>query len=145
MADQQQLQVEKWTYDTANREKYPKGEVPPSIARLGASPYWEETVTYTARYFQENPGQLSKQRIYPITHQEANHWLEEFLTHRFYGFGPYEDASFKEASILHHSALSPLLNVGLIDPQTVVRRGLAFAWQHKNPNKFYGRLYQAAY
>lgn len=131
--DQQQPEGGKWTYDTANRKRYPKEKSPPSIVWPSASTYWKEAVAYTETYFSNNFGQLSERRIYPITHQEAHSWFEEFLTHRFFDFGPYEDAIVKEQGILHHSVLSPLLNAGLIDPQTVVHQSLSFAQQHKIP------------
>jgi deoxyribodipyrimidine photolyase-related protein len=45
----------------------------------------------------------------------------------------YEDAIVKEHSILNHSMLSPLINVGLILPGEVVNKSLAFARKEDIP------------
>jgi deoxyribodipyrimidine photolyase-related protein len=123
----------KWTYDIDNRKKYPKNKVPPAINYPEKTAVWEEAVTYTLANFPKNPGSLTHERLYPITHQEAQDWLEQFLSYRFYDFGIYEDAILKESSILHHSILSPLMNVGLIRPTRVVHRALSFAEQENIP------------
>ncbi|MDA7501972.1 cryptochrome/photolyase family protein [Chitinophagales bacterium] len=117
----------KWTYDSDNRKKYPKNKIPPPVYFPESVDDWEEAVAYTEKEFPENPGSVSKDRIYPITHKEASDWLEQFLIYRFFDFGIYEDAIVREASILNHSVLSPLMNVGLIEPMDIVNRSLSFA------------------
>lgn len=123
----------KWTYDTENRKKYPKGKTPPAIHFPARVDLWDEAFDYTNSRFAGNPGIISRDRLYPITHQEARDWLEQFLTFRFYDFGIYEDAIVQEHSILNHSVLSPLINVGLIRPEEVVKRSLSFAQQENIP------------
>lgn len=123
----------KWTYDSENRKKYPKKKTPPAIHFPPRNDFWDEAFEYTNSHFGENLGSISKDRLYPITHQEAKDWLEQFLTIRFYDFGAYEDAIVKEYSILNHSVLSPLINVGLIRPEEVIKRSLAFAEEENIP------------
>jgi deoxyribodipyrimidine photolyase-related protein len=123
----------KWTYDTDNRKKYPKGKTPPPIHFPKTSFFWIEALEYVEKHFNNNPGELSKEPIYPIGHKEAEDWYEKFLTYRFYDFGIYEDAIVKQQSFLNHSILSPLLNVGLILPDHVVRKSLAFADKENIP------------
>jgi len=123
----------KWTYDKENRKKFPKSKTPPVISFPEKSSFWDEAVKYTESKFKGNPGRIAKDRLYPITHQEARDWLEQFLTDRFYNFGIYEDAIVKEASILNHSVLSPLINSGLILPGEVVRSSLSFSRQENIP------------
>lgn len=123
----------KWTYDSENRKKYPKNKMPPAVHFPDKSDFWDEAVEYTQRNFSKNPGSLSKDRLYPISHQEANDWFEQFLTYRFYDFGIYEDAIVKESSILNHSILSPLMNVGLILPNDIVSRSLSFSKEENIP------------
>lgn len=123
----------KWTFDVDNRKKYPKGKVPPAIHFPKSSKYWSEAVDYVEQNFSNNPGQLSTTRWYPINHQEAESWLDQFFEYRFYAFGDYEDAIVKEYSILHHSLLSPLINAGLLTPDYVVGRALAYAEEHQIP------------
>ncbi|MEM9886714.1 MAG: cryptochrome/photolyase family protein [Bacteroidota bacterium] len=117
----------KWTFDTANRKKYPKKKTPPSVSFPSNSPHWEEAVAYVEKHFGDNYGQLSDHPRYPITQQEAKDWLEQFLEIRFHHFGDYEDAIVKEELILHHSVLSPMLNTGLLDVKEVLDRSVDFA------------------
>lgn len=117
----------KWSFDAENRKKFPKGKTPPAINFPKYSKTWEEACTYTRKHFSKNPGDVSKDRIYPITHKEAKDWLEQFLTYRFHDFGKYEDALLKEPSFINHSLLSPLMNSGLILPSEVVKSALSFA------------------
>ena len=123
----------KWTYDADNRKKYPKDKTPPAVYFPQKNWLWDEAVTYVEAHFSAYPGNLSEDRMYPITHQESEAWLEQFLTYRFYDFGIYEDALVKEASILNHSLLSPLMNAGLILPKDIVDRALSFAKEEGIP------------
>jgi deoxyribodipyrimidine photolyase-related protein len=123
----------KWTYDIENRKKYPKNKLAPAVYFPDRTEIWNEAVNYTMSRFSENPGTVSIDRLYPITHQEASDWLEQFLTYRFHDFGIYEDAIVKESSILNHSVLSPLMNVGLIDPRKIINRALAFSKEEEVP------------
>jgi deoxyribodipyrimidine photolyase-related protein len=123
----------KWTYDTENRKKYPKNKKPPAINFPARTDEWDEAVEYTMSRFSENPGNISKERLYPINHEEANDWFEQFLKIRFYDFGIYEDAIVKDSSFLNHSILSPLMNVGLILPNEIITRTLAFSKQENIP------------
>lgn len=123
----------KWTYDSENRKKYPRGKTPPDVQFPERNDIWEEAVEYTLNKFSKNPGSVSKDRIYPITFKESENWFEQFLARRFYDFGIYEDAIVKESLILHHSVLSPLLNVGLLLPGEVVNRSISFAEQENIP------------
>ena len=123
----------KWTFDGENRKKYPKKKVPPSIQFPWSEEYWDEAITYTEKHFKACPGELSKDRVYPVTHLEANEWFKQFLTQRFFDFGAYEDAIVKEHLILNHSVLSPLLNAGLLLPEVVVDESLKFAEAEEIP------------
>lgn len=123
----------KWSFDSENRKKYPKGKTPPPIHYPDRSETWDEAVNYVEKHFGDNPGELSKDPFYPITHTEANDWFDQFLNYRFYDFGAYEDAIVKGQSILHHSVLTPMLNNGLLVPQQVVDRALAFAREEDIP------------
>lgn len=123
----------KWTYDSENRKKYPISKSPPAIHYPERNSHWDEACDYVKRRFVKNPGNISKDRLYPITHQEASDWLDQFLAIRFFDFGIYEDAIVQGHSILNHSVLSPLINVGLIRPEEVVNRSLSFSKQKGIP------------
>jgi deoxyribodipyrimidine photolyase-related protein len=113
-----------WTYDSENRKRYPKGKVAPPIALPKQNKYWEEAVIYTKEHFPDNLGSISDSPRYPTSHGEAEVWLQEFLNNRFEHFGHYEDAIVSSEKVLHHSVLSPLLNIGLISPGQVLTTSL---------------------
>lgn len=123
----------KWTYDTENRKKYPKDKTPPAIHFPENTSYWEEAISYVEKHFGENPGELSKEQVYPINREQSIEWLEQFLNYRFYDFGSYEDALVKDESYLHHSLLSPIINVGFLSPQEVLDKSLSFAERNDIP------------
>ncbi len=123
----------KWTFDSENRKKYPRNKIPPRVQFPDKSTFWDEAYHYTINKFSDNLGRIKKQRLYPITHQEAKDWLEQFLKHRFHDFGIYEDAIVKEDSILNHSVLSPLINVGLILPSEIINSTLVFSQKENIP------------
>lgn len=51
--------------------------------------------------------------------------LEYFIENHLFGFGPYEDAVAKDEWALHHSLLSPYLNVGLLHASEVIAAAVA--------------------
>ncbi len=112
-----------WTYDTENRKKYPPGQPPPPIWFPESNPCTDEARRYVEQHFPDNPGN-TEQFSYPVTPADAEAWLDDFLQHRFHGFGPYEDALVSSAHFLHHSVLTPLLNTGLLTPDRIVSKAL---------------------
>lgn len=124
---------EKWTFDSENRKKYPKIKIPPSLYFPETSAIWKEALKYTEENFKNNPGELSQDRLYPITHQESQQWLQQFFDYRFHDFGIYEDAIVQKESYLNHSILSPLINSGLLQPIDVVNQTLIFAKKNNIP------------
>ena len=124
---------EKWTFDSENRKKYPKTKTPPPIHFPEISDFWKEAVGYTEANFKNNPGELSANPLYPITHQESQDWLDQFFDYRFHDFGIYEDSIVQKEAFLNHSVLSPLLNSGLLQPIDVVDQTLIFAKKNNIP------------
>ncbi len=123
----------KWTYDADNRKKYPKGKTPPSIQFPELSEYHKEAIEYVQQNFETHYGELSDFVSYPIDHVSAESWLQQFFEFRFHEFGIYEDAIVKEEHFLNHSLLSPLINVGLLDPMYVIRTAIDYATAHEVP------------
>lgn len=123
----------KWSFDEDNRLKYPKGKVPPKIEKLSPNKFWKEAVEYTKINFADNCGSLNNDYIYPTTFDESKDWLKAFFTHRFAEFGAYEDAILTEEHFLHHSVLTPMLNVGLLIPKYVVDQALNFSEDNDIP------------
>ncbi len=123
----------KWSYDADNRKKYPKGKTPPTIQFPDTSPYWIEAIDYINKNFGDNPGSLSEKQLYPIDHRTSLSWLQQFLEKRFYDFGVYEDAILKDDAYLHHSVLSPMLNIGLISAHTVIEKAITYSTENDIP------------
>ncbi|MEE1963650.1 cryptochrome/photolyase family protein [Allomuricauda taeanensis] len=123
----------KWTYDVDNRKRYPKNRTPPAIAFPDADTYFTEAKSYVESHYKNNIGSLSQTPLYPINFESAERWFQDFLENRFHKFGDYEDALVKDASCLHHSVLTPLLNVGLISVEDVLQTSISFSDEHKVP------------
>ena len=123
----------KWTYDSENREKYPKDKNAPIIRYPKIEEYHLEAVKYVENNFKNNLGSINSNIIYPNNFKSAKKWFHEFLKVRFKEFGPYEDAILKSESILNHSLLSPLINVGLLSPKYIVNETINFYKKDKIP------------
>jgi Uncharacterized protein related to deoxyribodipyrimidine photolyase len=116
-----------WTFDAENRLKYPKGKTPPEIHFPKTNEFWKEAKQYVAEIFASNYGEISDRFIYPTTFAESRSWLNQFLQSRFSEFGDFEDALVTNENILHHSVLTPMMNVGLLTPKEVLDQAITFA------------------
>ena len=123
----------KWTFDTENRKKYPKGKTPPNTVLPKTSEAYIEACDYVNAHFPEAPGELPKHQIYPLTFEASEQWLQQFFRFRFHDFGVYEDAIVKNKHFLNHSVLSPLINVGLLTPQEVLHKAIEYAKNNEIP------------
>ncbi len=123
----------KWSYDADNRKKYPRKKTPPMIKYPDADSTYQEACAYIENHFHKNPGEVTAYPLYPYRFDATQEWFEQFLSFRFVEFGDYEDAIVAEESILHHSVLTPMLNVGLITPKEILRQSLEFAAKEQIP------------
>jgi deoxyribodipyrimidine photolyase-related protein len=123
----------KWSFDAENRLKYPKGKKAPDISFPTANTHWKEATAYVEKNFAANYGSINEQFIYPTTSSESEAWLQQFLKKRFESFGEYEDALVTSESILHHSVLTPMLNVGLLTPRQIIDQAIAYADKKEIP------------
>ena len=124
----------KWSFDEENRKKIPKklrSEIP-TLHFPAESAWVMEAREYVESNFPDALG--SKEGFeYPITHEEAQNWLNDFFEQRFSKFGPYEDALVPQQSWLYHSILTPLMNIGLLSPKIIVDRAIAFSEKNEVP------------
>jgi len=123
----------KWSFDAENRKKYPKKKSPPLVKYPAANEYYLEACEYVQNNYADNPGELTAFPLYPFAFQEANSWFQQFLSFRFAEFGDYEDAIVADEVILHHSVLTPMLNIGLLTPMHVLSTSLQYAEEHGIP------------
>ena len=116
----------KWSYDTENRKKLPKTYREPPLPEVTPSSHEAPVRSLIEKHFPDHPGEIGSLYL-PHDHAGALSWLSDFLSVRLEDFGPYEDALDGSRDILHHSLLSPLLNIGILSPRTVVEQTLASA------------------
>jgi len=122
----------KWSFDEMNRKKLPKKINIPDTPKLQKNKFVINAERSLANFDIEFIGE-SNNFLYPTNFDEADEWLDDFLKHRFFLFGDYEDAISKENSFLWHSLLSPLLNSGLLTPDKVVNKALIYAKNNNVP------------
>lgn len=122
----------KWSFDAENREPLPADLKVPPIKKMQLSAVIVDAQNYVKKHFKDNPGSTDT-FIYPVTHADAKKWLDHFLHNQLASFGVYQDAIVSDELFLFHSVLSPLLNVGLITPDYVVEKTLAYAKKNEVP------------
>ena len=115
-----------WSFDPENRRRLPHGVVLPGFKAPPLGPYVAEARRYVETFFPDHPGEVDG-FYYPVTHEQARLWLDEFVDRRLADFGNYEDAMAHAENLLFHSLLSPLINAGLLLPGEVVGRTLEAA------------------
>lgn len=130
----------RWTYDTSNRKKIPKNTDIPPLHFFKSNQWIAHAILYTERHFKNNIGASTApfsckndQLYYPCTHEDAEKALDEFINEKLELFGIYEDAMVWKESTLYHSVMSPLLNIGLLSPQTFIEKLLAAYQKKKTP------------
>lgn len=117
----------KWSFDADNRLKYPKDKIAPKLAFPALNIFYKEAIEYVSKNYPKNYGNISEAFIYPTTHDQSEFWLQQFLETRFNEFGEYEDAIVDEENILHHSVLTPMLNIGLLLPMQILNAAIDYA------------------
>jgi len=122
-----------WTFDAENRKKYPAKKTAPIVQFPDIDPYYIEAKKYVKTHFSKHLGSLTDSPLYPINFKITKAWLDQFFKERFNDFGIYEDAIVAENSILNHSVLTPMLNVGLISPKEIIDACLLYAKENKVP------------
>ena len=71
--------------------------------------------------FFSNVGNLNNFWL-PTTRKDSLNFLNNFINNKFNLFGDYEDALSAEDDFLFHSALSPILNLGLLTPGEILSK-----------------------
>lgn len=134
------------SYDTENREGYPrKNEL--TVPKLSPNfnlnnKYVKEAKKYVDNNFGENYGNVND-FIYPITHKTSELWFKYFLKNKFDKFGKYQDAIGIDEPFMFHSVITPMLNIGLLDPQWIIDECQKYYSQNKiSINNYEGYIRQ---
>jgi deoxyribodipyrimidine photolyase-related protein len=108
-------------------------KTPPSVQYPDSDAYYLEAKIYVEKHFSNHLGSLTEHTLYPTNFISTNNWLQQFFEQRFMEFGTYEDAIVAENSILNHSVLTPMLNVGLITPKQIIDACLLYSEENNIP------------
>jgi deoxyribodipyrimidine photolyase-related protein len=106
----------RWNYDAENRLPPPKNYVWP--------PHLEHERDAIDKEVETELGNTAT-KTWATTRAGALKQLEYFIEHHLAEFGPYEDAVAADEWALHHSLLSPYMNVGLLHAGEVVEAAVA--------------------
>ncbi|MBS91495.1 MAG: cryptochrome/photolyase family protein [Rickettsiales bacterium] len=109
----------KWSFDKENRKKLPKNITLPKKIVIKKTHHTENLKSLIESKFNDHPGNLENFWI-GTTRKCAKNCLDDFLENRINYFGDYEDAVDRRDNILYHSALSPLMNIGLLTPNEII-------------------------
>jgi len=121
----------KWSFDTENRKKMPANVAIPPLPIFHYDNF-EAAEQYVQKYFGHNRGKIS-QFNYPVTHRQAERMLIFFLKEKLSHFGEYQDAIVKQQHYLFHSILSSSLNIGLLSPDTIIKKAISYGSRHRIP------------
>ncbi len=103
-----------WNFDHENRRRYDGRPVPPPL-RFAPDEITRQVIADLAVACPRAIGSADDFDL-PVTREQALQALADFIARRLPDFGPFEDAMSSEHDLLFHSQLSPLLNIGLLDP-----------------------------
>jgi deoxyribodipyrimidine photolyase-related protein len=119
----------RWNFDEENREAFGKrgpGLLPAPMT-FPPDAVTREVLALVAARFAGHPGQLAR-FDWPLTPDEAEAALQDFIAHRLPLFGRYQDAIWAGEPWLYHSRLSAAMNLKLLSPRRAVEAAVA-AWR----------------
>ena len=111
----------KWSFDEDNRKRLPQIIKIPKLPKLKNTLHTENLKKFIEINFKSHPGSINK-FWFATTRDQSHKLLDDFLKNRINLFGDYEDAVSKRSNVLFHSALSPLMNIGLITPMEILEK-----------------------
>lgn len=111
----------RWNFDAENRGGPEAGLAPPGLPAFKADDTTREVLEMVSTRFARHFGSLDK-FAWPVTRAEAEQARDAFLKDRLPLFGKYQDAMVSGQDFLFHAALSPAINIGLLDPQDLCQR-----------------------
>ena len=131
-----------WNFDHDNRKVAKADLFIPQPLRFSPTEETQAVLELVSDRFADHFGDLEP-FWFPITRKDAEaaaaHFLRIVLPH----FGDYQDAMLRGQNFLYHSVLSPLINVGLLDPLDLCRRAeSAFRAGHAPLNSVEGFIRQ---
>lgn len=121
----------KWNLDAENRKSLPKGLRAPEPPRFPPDALTRQVMTEVE---ESGHGVGSAEGFdLAVTRADAESSFAHFLEHRLASFGPFEDAMSRDQGVLFHSAISPQMNLGLLEPLAMAQAAQARYLEGKAP------------
>ena len=114
----------KWSFDEDNR-KLPDNILIPVHPKFNDTKHTIDLKGFIEREFKTHPGS-TKNFWFPTTRADSIEASRSLLKNKINLFGDYEDAVSKKSNVLFHSALSPIVNIGLITPMEIIEKAKKF-------------------
>ncbi len=110
-----------WNFDSENRKSFGKEGPPLHLPprRFEPDAITREVIALVNERFADHPGDLAA-FDWPLTAEDAQIALEDFIAHRLTEFGDWQDAMWTAEPWLFHSRLSVAMNLKLLDPRKVI-------------------------
>ncbi|MEP5199201.1 MAG: cryptochrome/photolyase family protein, partial [Paracoccaceae bacterium] len=110
-----------WNFDADNRDTFGKDGPPTIPPPLEFKPdnVTRDVIAMVEDRFADAPGTLEN-FAYPVSAEDAQKALDDFIEHRLPHFGKYQDAMVTGEAFLYHSRLSTCLNLHLLDPRDAI-------------------------
>ena len=110
-----------WNLDAENRKSFGKAgpQNVPQPLTYKHSAITKEVLAMVEKEFADHPGDLSRFN-WPVTREEAQVALNDFIKNRLPHFGPHQDAMWTNLDFGWHSLLSSSLNLKLLNPLEVI-------------------------
>jgi deoxyribodipyrimidine photolyase-related protein len=118
-----------YSFDVENRLKFPDKYEEERI-KLYDNKYIKSAINQVNKKYSKNPGEITS--YLPVTRKESYIYFKKFLKNKLKNFGPYEDAIDKDVMIGYHSCCSALINIGLLDPNDLIKLTLDYYKNHKS-------------
>jgi len=116
-----------YSFDTENRKPFKSSYEEPKI-KLFKNKFYTKAELYVNDVYSKNPGEFTP--FLPITRKEAYNVFQEFLKKKLSEFGSYEDAIREDVIIGYHSAMSALINIGLLNPKDIIEKTIKYYNSH---------------
>lgn len=116
----------RWNFDAENRRGFGKSGpgTLPAPRRFEPDEITRSVLKEVAQRFPNHPGRLTS-FAWPVTREDAQAALADFIAHRLPHFGRYQDAMWRGEPWLYHSLLSAALNLKLLNARESVGAALA--------------------
>jgi deoxyribodipyrimidine photolyase-related protein len=122
-----------WNFDSENRKTITQWRAigppsPPPAPKGNRDTITEAVIADVERFFPDSPGDADPFWL-PVTRAESLVWLERFVADRLTRFGDFQDLMVSDEPTMFHSLISPMINIGLLEPMECVDAAVT-AWKN---------------